>query len=310
MFVGQREEAFAVALGEVFDLVDFVPIDGDSVPGNGDMKGFPGGIEQNPARNQLIGKYNVTSLALEVPTSCLTGSGNGTIGIWTTASLPQAALADPSPAYEKQNLYGGAYVQKSRLGMPLVNELVIGLDQKDLFNASSPSGDAQFANYVNTPTLPAILNALFLAPVNSTLGTSLTNLAPSNFPRTDLAAAFLTGIATLNQMKTVTPSEMLRLNTAIAPTPQATQSFLGDNVVDITLRVAMGVLCYPLTINGTPTSLGYCTPSQAPVGNAQFTDGAPTNATLTQNAFPYLNDPIPGSPETATNAVTASEGPH
>lgn len=326
MFVGQREEAFAVALGEIFDLVNFVPIEGDSAPGAGDKKGFPGGITQDPARNQLIGKYNVTSLALEVPTSCLVGSGNGVIGGWTSASLPQASLQDPSPAYEKQALVGGAYVQKSRLGMPLVNELVIGLNQKDLFNASSPNGDAQFATYVNTPTFPAILNALFLAPVNSTLGTSLATLAPTNFPRTDLAATYLTGFAGLNQMSTVTPSEMTRLNTKIAATPQAGQSTFGvvggdmagfpngrrpgDDVVDITLRVAMGRLCYPVPINGAQTNLGLCTQDQAPVGNVAFTDGAPVSALGTQNAFPYLNNPIPGSPQTATNAVSPAATGH
>jgi hypothetical protein len=141
------------------------------------------------------------------------------------------------------------------------------------------------------------------------------NIAPSNFPRRDLVAAFLTGIPTLNQQTTVTASEMLRLNTRIAPTPRATQSNFGvvgddlagfpngrrpgDDVVDIVLRVAMGRLCYPVPINGVQTNLGLCTPADAPVGNQPFTDGAPLNARYLQNAFPYLNNPIPGSPKTA-----------
>ncbi|MFP1133290.1 DUF4331 domain-containing protein [Asticcacaulis sp. W401b] len=312
VFVGQRAEAFAVNIGPVFDLVNFVPIEGDSAPGAGDGGGFPGGIKQNRAANDtLYGKKNVTSIALEVAITCLTGSGNGVIGAWQTASLPQARLLAPNATYKQPSQSGGAYTQVSRLGMPLVNELVIGVPDKDKFNASKPSDDAQFAAYVTNPTLPAILDSLFRAPVNATLGTNIANLAPSNFPRNDLVAAFLTGVPTLNQLKTVTPSEMLRLNTAITPTPRASQKNLGvagddlagfpngrrpgDDTVDIALRVVMGALCHPIPINGTPTNLGVCTPAQAPVGNVPFTDGAPLSANDLQNAFPYLNTPLPGA---------------
>ncbi len=312
VFVGQRAEAFAVNLGEIFDLVNLVPIEGDSAPGAGDRGGFPGGITQDRANDDLVGKANVTSLALELPIDCLTGSGNGVIGAWTTASLPQAEIEDPSPTYKQTSLYGGAFVQQSRLSAPLVNELVIGLPQKDLFNAAEPRQDGVLADYVTNPTLPAILNLLFRDAVNQTLGTNIQDLAPSNFPRNDLVAAFLTGIPTLNQQATVTPSEMMRLNTAIAPTPRNLQSTFGvagndlagfpngrrpgDDTVDIALRVVMGALCHPVPINGTPTSLGLCEPGDAPVGNVPFTDGAPISAAELQNAFPYLNDPIPGSP--------------
>lgn len=303
VFVGQRAEAFAVNLGGTFDLVNYVPVDGTA---------FPGGIMQSRANDDLVGKKNVTSLALEVPIACLKGAGNGVIGAWTTASLPQALARRTTPTYEKPDLQGGSYVQVSRLGMPLVNELVIGLPQKDLFNASRPNGDAALADYVTNPTFPALLDTLFRAPVNTTLGTNFSSIAPNNFPREDLVATFLRGIRTLNEQATVTPSEMLRLNTAIAPTPQASQSALGvagddlagfpngrrpgDDTVDIVLRVAMGRLCHPVPINGTPTDLGLCTPANAPVGTAPFTDGAPLSAADVQNAFPYLNTPIPGSP--------------
>jgi hypothetical protein len=87
--------------------------------------------------------------------------------------------------------------------MPLVNEVVIGLPQKDLFNSAQPPGDAALLDYVTNPTFPAILDSLFRAPVNSTLGTNLATLAPTNFPRADLVATFLTGIRTLNQQATV-----------------------------------------------------------------------------------------------------------
>jgi hypothetical protein len=312
VFVGQRADAFAVNLGGAFDSVNFVPIEGDSAPGAGDGLGFPGGITQSHANDEIMGKKNVDTFALEVPISCLVGSGNGVIGAWTTASLPQARLLNPTPTYTSINLQGGAYTQVSRLANPLVNELVIGLPDKDAFNASMPVNDATFLNYVTNPTFPEVLNLLFLAPVNATLGTSITDLAPNNFPRNDLVAVFLTGVATLNQLGTVTPSEMMRLNTGVMPTPQASQSTFGvaggdlagypngrrpgDDAVDITLRVAMGALCYPVPINGTPTNLGFCTPANAPVGNVQFTDGAPVHATDLLNVFPYLNQPLPGSP--------------
>ncbi|MBW3560220.1 MAG: DUF4331 domain-containing protein, partial [Proteobacteria bacterium] len=221
-------------------------------------------------------------------------------------------LSRPNPTYQTPARHGGAFVQMSRLGMPLVNELVIGLPQKDLFNAAEPPGDAALADYVTNPTFPVILDSLFRAPVNATLGTNFATLAPTNFPRADLVATFLTGIRTLNQQSTVTPSEMLRLNTAVAPTPRDRQSPLGvigddlagfpngrrpgDDVVDIVLRVAMGRLCHPVPINGTPTQLGLCTPAQAPTGTVNYTDGAPTGATTLGTGFPYLNTPLRGSP--------------
>lgn len=316
VFVGQRAEAFAVNLGPIFDLVNFVPIEGDNDPVYGNGQPFPGGITQSQANQELIGKKNVTSIAIEVPTSCLTGAGNGVVGVWSTASLPQAKLHKPNPTYKSPTLSGGAYTQVSRLGMPLVNELVIGLPQKDLFNAAKPTQDGALADYVTNPTFPAILDALFRAPVNATLGTSFATLAPTNFPRNDLVATFLTGILTLNQLKAVTPSEMLRLNTTITATPQAGQSPLGvvgndlagfpngrrpgDDTVDVVLRVAMGRLCYPVPIAGKQVDLGLCKPSDAPTGQVAYTDGAPENASMFLNAFPYLNPPLRGSPRPQT----------
>lgn len=311
VFVGQRKDPFVVNLGETFDLVNYVPVEGDSAPGAGDGEGFPGGITQNAGNDDLADK-NVTSLAIEVPKTCITGSGNGVIGAWTTASLPQARLLNPNASFAKPDVNGGAMVQVSRLSNPLVNELVIGLADKDKFNSSKPADDAQFADYVTHPSLPALLNILFKDAVNSTLGTDIADLAPSNFPRNDLVTAFLTGVAGVNQLATVTPSEMLRLNTAIAATPAAMQSAFGvagndlagfpngrrpgDDVVDIALRVVMGALCHDIPVNGTPTNLGLCAPEDAPVGNVQFTDGAPLNALMLDSSFPYLRTPIAGSP--------------
>jgi hypothetical protein len=312
VFVGQRHEAFKLALGEVFDLVNFVPVEGDSSPGAGDGNGFPGGVTQDAERNTLA-RNNVTSLALEIHKDCLGGS-EGIIGGWTSASLRQATILNPSSTFEKPEVVGGAWTQVSRLGSPLVNELVIGYDKKDLFNNSHPSSDTQFLDFVTHPVLPAIVDTLFRDAVNTTLGTSIENLAPSNLPRTDLVAAFLTGFSGVNQFSAATPGEMLRLNTGITPTARNAQQNLGlaagdlagfpngrrpgDDTVDIALRVVMGALCYdlPLGAAGAGVNLGFCAPGDAPIGNVALTDGAPLDATELNNSFPYLLTPYPGSP--------------
>ncbi|MHA7859749.1 MAG: DUF4331 domain-containing protein [Henriciella sp.] len=324
VFVGQRAEAFAVNLGEVFDLVNFVPIDGD-VPLDDDGTTFPGGITQDRANDDLVGRANVTSIALEVPIECLDSDGDGIIGAWTTASLPQAEIEDPSPTYEQPSLYGGAFVQQSRLSAPLVNEVVIGLPDKDLFNAAEPTQDSALAAYVTNPTLPFLLDVLFRDAVNSALGTDIENLAPTNLPRQDLVTAFLTGFPGLNSPSGVVPSEMMRLNMAVPATPRDDQSPFGvvaedlagfpngrrpgDDTVDIALRVVMGALCHPvplgaeLGVDGAVEdtesdfiNLGLCEPEDAAVGTVPFTDGAPISAAELSDTFPYLNDPIPGSP--------------
>jgi len=283
MFVGQRKDSFAVNLGETFDLIN---IKQPAVE-------FGANAERN-AKDDLADK-NVTSIELEVATACLTGSGNGVIGGWTTASLRQGRLLDPNPKSGVASKEGGAWTQVSRLGMPLVNEVVIGLKDKDRFNHSKPSNDTQFADYVTNPTLPALVEVLF-----GSAGVK----APTNFPRNDLVAAFLTGVPGVNQLATVTASEMLRLNTTIAITPSAAQKRLGvidgdnagfpngrrpgDDVVDIALRVMMGKLC---TLN-----LG-CVPGDAPSGGIRFTDGAFLDASFFNASFPYLKTPIAGSPQ-------------
>ena len=322
VFVGQRADAFAVNLGPIFDLVNLVPIEGDSSAGAGDGAGFPGGITQSRSNDALVGKANVTSLAIEVPVACVTGKGNGVIGGWTTASLPAKRMIADGASTGTTN--SGAFVQVSRLSNPLVNEVVIGLKDKDKFNGSAPKDDGQFATYVTNPTLPALLNLLFRDAVNATLGTNIADLAPTNFPRQDLVTTFLTGFPGLNQQKIVTGSEMMRLNTAVPPTPRAKQSSFGvvaedlagfpngrrpgDDTVDIALRVVMGALCYQVPLGaelGVPgavedtnsdlINLGLCKPKDASVGNVPFTDGAPISAKDVMGVFPYLNSPLPGA---------------
>jgi Domain of unknown function (DUF4331) len=282
VFVGQRKDPFVVNLGETFDLINYAnPV------------GAP-----DEATDALAAK-NVTSIELEVPASCITTSTSQPIvGGWTTASVSQERQLNPNPknnqTIEKGN---NSFVQVSRLGMPLVNELVIGLKDKDKFNSSQPVDDAQFAQYVETPSFPAIVQVVF---------PSVT--APTLFPRTDLVATFLTGIKGVNQPPAVVPAEMLRLNTSTPITAMGSQNRLGaiggdlagypngrrpgDDVVDITLQVAMGALIHA-------GSFGFGTPSQAPSGGLPFTDGALINDSFFTDAFPYLKTPIPGSPNGA-----------
>jgi hypothetical protein len=220
---------------------------------------------KNAFASQSIQDKNVTSIALEVHKSCLTASTDTVIGGWTTASMRQARLLNGSPAsgYQTTDKNGGAWTQISRLGNPLVNEVVIGLRDKDKFNAAKPKDDAQFATYVTNPTLPALLGLVLTGDAAA--------LAPTNLPRTDLVSTFLTGINGLNRPASLTrAAEMLRLNTGVAPVAEGSQNRLGaagsilaagsvagatdlagfpngrrpkDDVVDIALVATLGGLC-------------------------------------------------------------------
>jgi Domain of unknown function (DUF4331) len=306
VFVGQRQDGFVVNLGETFDLVNV------KYPAT---QLAPAGVNgRNYVPDSLSG-YNVTSLALEIPASCLTNGSNPVIGAYTTASLRQAEVLNPVPQSAKSvasvgavssptgtELAGGAWLQVSRLGMPLVNELVIGLPDKDRWNGSSPAGDAQFADYVTNPSLPVLLQALF---------GSAGVVAPNVYPRTDLEAVFLTGVAGLNQPANVVPAEELRLNTTTAVTPIASQNDLGvlgadlsgfpngrrpiDDVVDITLRAAMGALLTPY--DGSATDPDPASDVSRQLG---YTDGVEPNPANFLATFPYLNTPVAGSPISAT----------
>ncbi|MFZ3075626.1 MAG: DUF4331 domain-containing protein [Psychrobacter glacincola] len=293
VFVGQRAESFAIDLGKVFDLINLNPLG----PRNG-------------GTNVLADK-NITSIAMEIPKACLVNAaqvdlGNNktgvdpVIGAWTTASVRQATLINPSPAsgISTTAKKGGAWTQVSRLGMPLVNEVVIGLKDKDKFNASEPKDDvANFKNYVFYPTLPALIQKLYpSAP------------APTNFPRQDLVTAFLTGVPTINKPanKALVPADMLRLNTTTPTVAAGSQNDLGviggdvagfpngrrpgDDVTDVSLRVAMGVLCHA----GLPAE-ATCVPADAKAGTAPFTDGVVKSATAFDSVFPYLQTPHAGS---------------
>ena len=283
MFVGQRAEGFAANVGVIFDLVN-----------------APAGVITNNANRAAVPNplqyKNTTTLALEISATCLVAGAQTTIGAWTTASVRQARVINPSATYKTPSREGGAWAQVSRLGMPLVNEVVIGIKDKDRFNSSEPKDDGQFATYVTNPTLPKILQLLF--------GTG----APTLFPRTDLVAVFLTGVTGVNNTGNV--CEYQRLNTALAATPAATQNDLGaaacfvngvltlgnagcdpagfpngrrpgDDVVDIALRVVMGYL--------------YTNDIDAPSRNTPFHDAVLQSHTQFDTTFPYLKTPNPGA---------------
>jgi len=318
VFVGQRQEGFAVNLGGIFDLVNATAA---QVTNPSLINAF--------AANSIQNK-NVTAMAVEIHKDCLTNGSDPVVGAWTSASLRQGRLLSATPAagHQTSEKVGGAWTQVSRLGNPLVNEVVIGLRDKDRFNASHPSGDSQFLPYVTNPTLPALLGLV--------LAGNTTALAPTNLPRTDLATTFLTGITGLNKPATVTPSEMLRLNTAIAPVPFASQNRLGvageilrvggaanlaqatdlagypngrrpkDDVVDIALVAVLGGLCVingdsnALQLNSIPAVAGVtsaCKASSVPLGatSASLHDGVDQAVVPFLSGFPYLNTPIAGS---------------
>ncbi len=269
LFAGQRKDPFVVNLGEVFDLVNTNPL--------GPVDG-----EQDD-----LADANITSLVMEVPKSFLfpgaAAGGPRIIGAWTAARLPEWRQLRALPSFEKPERTSLTLQQVSRLAMPLVNEVVIGLKDKNLFNASHPSGDGQFLDYVTNPTLPALIEVLFGVQ------------APTLFPRADLVQVFLTGVPGLNANGST--AEMMRLNLDIPPVPAAQQDNLGvlggdlagypngrrpgDDVVDMSLRVVMGVLLDP---------------SVAPDGQLPYTDGAFVDASFFDAKFPYLRTPIPGSP--------------
>jgi Domain of unknown function (DUF4331) len=318
VFVGQRQEGFAVNLGPIFDLV------------NATAAQITNPALINAFAANSIQDSNVTSMALEIHKDCLTAGTDPVIGGWTTASLRQARILSGKPVSGLQTTekVGGAWTQVSRLGNPLVNEVVIGLKDKDKFNGSKPSGDGQFLDYVTNPTLPALLGLVLTG--------DLAGLAPTNVPRTDLATVFLTGITGVNKPATVTPSEMLRLNTAIAPVQFADQNRLGvagevlrvgglanlgnakdlagfpngrrpkDDVVDIALVAVLGGLCVingdtdGLKLNSIPGVAGVtsaCKPSSVPLGAtaANVHDGVDQAVVPFLTSFPYLNTPLAGS---------------
>jgi hypothetical protein len=292
VFVGQRDDPYAGADGHLFDLFNF---DLDA--------GTP---QPNPlgAQDQGVDVHQgatVQTIALEVASGCLTRAGGSSIvGGWATASLPSGRTLSAEPSLTNPSKLKGDLQQVSRMGNPLVNELMIGLEDKQLYNAGPPKSDSALADYFTHPTFPEIIE-IFLGGAGVQ--------APNNFPRTDLVSAFLTGITSVNNTG-AKPAEMLRLNTSLPTTPAASQNPLGmyncfdsGGVLD-TSNPGCDPAGYP---NGRRPGddaydivfrilMGYLAPAgQAPSGSLPFVDGAFASPSSFDTTFPYLNNPISGT---------------
>ena len=296
VFAGQRAEGFYVDLGAIFDLGDLRPF--ENLHAQYGMHVFTKPAPGVNATNRL----NVHSIAIQVPITDLVQPGAGgesdpksVIGVWTTASRQAASVL----AENGNTVTSGPWRQVSRLGNPLINEVIIALGDKDRWNHLEPVGDKQFAHYYAHPELAALLPALYPG-----VFPNLEALVKSGKTRADLEAILLTGIPSglipgfQNNTGSVL-SDMLRLNTAIPPS--SSPNILGllggdlagfpngrrvfDDIVTVELRAVAGVT-YPLVDSSfTPdAAAGQVTDGLTPASvKAPFLD-----------TFPYLGVPYSG----------------
>jgi hypothetical protein len=283
VFAGQRADGFFVDLGSIFDLGDLRPISSDQA--------YPG---TNTAGINSLAAKNVHCIALQIPISSLTSDGapltmgandpNAVIGVYTTASRQTVRMFDPTTGVTTAT---GPYNQVSRLGNPLVNEVVVPMASKDYFNSQAPVNDSQFAGAVEHPELQGLLPVLYPG--------AFPNLAAYTKARADLVAIFATGIpgsvigaafgiGTYQGGKVI--AEMLRLNMGIAPTStDGTQSGTSD------LGLLGGDLAgFP---NGRRPTDDVVTISLKAVAGATI-PLVDSTYTADKAAFPYLADPHGG----------------
>ena len=275
VFAGQRDDPFFVDLGSVFDLAGlrpFNPFHLISLPASAGVDGVAG--------------FNTHSIAIQVPISQLVKIPNTTIGVYASSSRQKIEIRRADGTNDSI----GPWVQVSRLGNPLINEVVIPLGKKDLWNRSEPKDDAQFASSYTDPEVPALVNLLYPAlPDAPTTG------------RGDLVAVLLTGVNGLN-LTGPKQADLLRLNTSIAPSgPVGMGNRLGvlagefagypngrrleDDVTDIEVRaLACG---YGDILAG---ALGLCNLSP----NNGLGDGVDANEKPFLTTFPYLASPHQG----------------
>jgi hypothetical protein len=261
-WVGQSDDPFFLDL-RVFDLLY--------------------GGDFGEAGDDTLDGFNVNTMVLQVPKAQLRGPDDGVIGVWTTASRPSIRIQGSNGSLQ----WKGDNVQVSRLGMPLVNEVVVPIGFKDYFNGSNPRGDAAYLPKVNDPELPHLINAVYGLEVPDT------DPAMDGVQRSDLVKVFLTGLPGLNKPTHVRKSEMLRLNMDVAPCT-ADCSTLGaidgdiagfpngrrltDDIIDIALRVVEGFLI----------------PGHDPFVDG-LSDGVGENDSAFLGSFPYVAYPHSGS---------------
>jgi hypothetical protein len=293
VFAGQRAEGFYVDLGSIFDLGDLRPFASDHA--HYGLRSYPtNGPGVNATKN-----LNVHSIALQVPISDLTQGGwtgssvtdpSAVIGVWTSASRQAAQVWD----------FGvGPFIQVSRLGNPLFNEVIVPMGKKDYWNTVPPADDHQFASYVAQPELAGLLPSLY-----PTVFPHLAALDLAQTPRADLEAILLTGIPSglipgFQNYTGATQADMLRLNVAIPPTdnpnilgllggdlagfPNGRRVF--DDVVTVELRAIAGLTYHLVDSAYTPDAAA-----------SAVTDGlSPVDLDVPYlTHFPYLGVPHSG----------------
>jgi hypothetical protein len=301
IFCGPRDDAFFIDLGRTFDLVNFndaLGAGGTPFPLNDDIAGF-----------------NCHTIALQVPKALLTSDGSpGTdpnnpasiVGIWATSSRRLVRITEPNTVrLNRRNARNLAryrvlspWIQVSRLGQPLVNEVVMPRRLKDVFNNSEPRNDAQFLDNSVAPN--PIQNVELAGALNALFGV---NVPPS--PRNDIVQIFLLGVPGLTVKPGAAACEYLRLNMAVAPTALGAQDRLavlagqldgypngrrlGDDALDISLRVVAGVFA---DANGNFVAAG--SPFNVAPNNA-LGDG------INGNDVPFLPDfPYEAAPHSGT----------
>jgi hypothetical protein len=274
VFVGQRDDPFFVDLGATFDGLNVRKLTGNQGEGKDDLSG-----------------YNIHSTVLQIPERLVTRDGkavsgpdaaNAVVGVWSTTERRRLQVSGSPSARGR-----GRWIQVSRLGNPLVNEVVIPLGMKDQFNRTKPNRDAAlYGKFVVKPELAGVLNALF-------------DIGAPEGNRTDIVQALLQGIPGLNQhagAKGPPAVDTIKLNLGVPPADTEdrfgviggdTAGFpngrrLGDDVVDIELQVVAGFL----------------KDNKVPLG-----DGVNQNDKPFLSAFPYLAAPTSGfdsAPSTRT----------
>jgi hypothetical protein len=308
VFAGQRDEGFFVDLGSIFDLAGLRPFNGahliplPPMPGKDDTKG-----------------YNVHTIALQVPKTDLTRDGyagtdsadpRSSIGIWSSASR-QKALVRSGVGHGAANpeSQAGPWVQVSRLGNPLINEVIIPLGKKDYWNSTHPKDDAQFTPYYTDPELQHLIALLYggAFPMLSAFVSPAPG-APPVAPRVDLVAILLTGIplglipalGAFNNFTGPVQADYLRLNVGFAPGGTSPFGLLGgdfdgfpngrrvfDDTVAIELRVVGGAT---LPLVAPLLGISYTADPAAAVVD----DGVTANEGPYLTTFPYLAHPHAG----------------
>jgi hypothetical protein len=293
VFAGQRDDPFYVDLGSIFDLGGLRPFNPFHL--------LP--LAAAPGVDALT-NYNTHSIAIQVPISQLVQIPDTTVGIYASASRTKETVLKNDGTKDSH----GPWVQVSRLGNPLINEVLIPLGKKDHWNREDPWDDSQFESYYTSPELAGIVNLLYGAPPGGHTGGALQPVATTG--RDDLKAILLTGVPGLNFTGN-TDADLLRLNTSITPgvngacpggTPSAAAPDrlgvlagdlcgypngrrLGDDVIDIDLRaVAQGYGSFLNSALGLPN----LTPNNL-VG-----DGVDANDVPFSGTFPYVADPHQG----------------